>query len=224
VSGEEDLRLRARGLAVVAVVAGGLGLAVAAWLARSGATPVWPAGLLALVGGLAVLGGLVAAFRGGRQVMLSPNGLVLPGADGGPAALRWDQVASVVPGAADRTVVVRRDGGRLVLDRGALGASYERTVAALERGVTAAMLPGALAELRAGREVAFGPVIAGPDGLHHAGTTLAWHRLTGIETGGTALTVGVRGEPDVELPAAEVPNAFVLAALAAEFTGTSRSG
>jgi hypothetical protein len=209
VSSEEDLRLRARGLAVVAVVAGGLGLAAAAWLARAGAVPGWPAGVLALVGGLAVLGGLVAVFRGGRQVVLSPAGLVLPGADGGPAALRWDQVATVVPGSAGRTVVVRRDGGSLVLDREALGASYDRTVAALERGVTAALLPGALAELRAGREVAFGPLVAGPAGLRHGDVLVPWHRVA--RTG-------------VELPAAEVPNAFVLAALAAEFTGTSRSG
>jgi hypothetical protein len=219
---DTDEDARRRGLAVVGGV-GGLALTLlGALLTRAGGVLGVAGAVLLLVAVLGVLAGLVALRRGAGRVQLSPAGLVRARGGGRVDAVRWDQVAELrrAPGPV---LTLRRGDGDLVTFGPELGAELDRVIAAAERGVTSARLPGAEAALRSGGEVRFGTLTARPAGLDGDGWTVAWRRVARIALVGDDVVVTATGPAErLATPVADVPGYCVLIALAAGLTTPQR--
>ena len=215
---DRDDDARRIGLAV-AGGAGGIVLAVLGVLLTTAGGVLRVAGaVVLLVAVLGVLAGLVALRRGAGRVQLSPAGLVVTGAG---EAVRWDQVTELrrTPGPV---LTLRRADGTLITLGPELGGDLERVIAAAERGVTGARLPGAEAALRSGR-VRFGALTARPAGLEGDGWTVPWRRVAGVALDGDDVVVTATGPAErLVTPVAEVPGYCVLIALAAGLTAPQR--
>jgi hypothetical protein len=184
--------------------------------------------------GLFGLGTLVAVYVGfrlaGQKYAVFPDRLV-EWQCFRPRSYRWDQVREIYQDAhpAWTTYQVLTNVGHEFTIRGEI-ANHKRLGELISRRITARLLPAALAELEAGRDVRLGPLRITPAGAVIDGQLEPWHRI-GIPTfgrnpsakRGTSMVsnmIHVRiGGSLVEL--GEVPNYGLFEALACHFSLTA---
>ncbi|MFH9659643.1 DUF6585 family protein [Streptomyces sp. NPDC017248] len=113
------------------------------------------------------------------------------------------------------------DGERIMLRCGDFGRP-EEWWPAIRRGVVDAQLPHALAALRRGARLAFGPVWLTRDEVGSGGRALRWAQVQRIETGNGVVAVRVAGRWQVWTAVASgIPNLCVLHALAEHLAGAA---
>jgi hypothetical protein len=112
-----------------------------------------------------------------------------------------------------------RDGRQLVFDESLSRLKDLRTL--IEAHTRDFMLNALLQALKAGADVAFGPLAVSAEGISHSSQTLPWAECTGVKIGGGSLAVHRTGakRPFCKVRVEEVPNTHVLTALADGLTG-----
>lgn len=225
-----------------AVIAGAIVLSIVAVLLAS--APVFAVILIVILAGMAGIGVVrnrgAAARMQGRELRLFEHGLVNVGVGKQtPAAIRWDE-ASVLQ---DITRHVRNGATAHVtylyklscpsgtqtaisgIDGGIGGIERPREWGTeIQRAVTSAQLPGAVAALERGEDLSFGDITVNRDGISARGKSVPWGQLQEIQVkdGYVSLKQAGQWRSLSTTPVKNIANYFVFEALAERMGMMSR--
>ncbi|MER7468809.1 hypothetical protein [Streptomyces sp. NPDC097981] len=159
--------------------------------------------------------------------------VLLGRAGGRQRHMLWSEVTEYRVRAYDPPTKLTADGpeptrspGTKAVFRRASNSDFEVMLSGLEAGgdlmavaaerVTAELLPGALAQLRSGHTLAFGPLSLDAAGIHRGGRSVGWGELDAfVESPGSRLAVqDTAGKESLHTRASELPSPALFHALA----------
>ncbi|MFI5672152.1 DUF6585 family protein [Streptomyces sp. NPDC051704] len=176
------------------------------------------------------------------EVELYENGL-LGRAGGRQRHMLWGEVTEYWVQAYEPPTKVTADGPEPTRSPGtkavfvrASDSDFEVMLSGLEAGgdlmsvaaerITAELLPGVLAQLRAGRTVEFGPLSLDAAGIHRGGRSVGWGELDAVvESPGSRIAVrDTTGKESLHTKASELPSPALFHALARQAQADHSAG